>query len=98
MRSRLLLSGGAVTLDEALVGMIILMRWSAPHGWAVTARSPPRSRLRRHASSETTTFAAHGPTVGPVGWTNNMLKLDQYDGGPAAEYGALVILTKTSEI
>ena len=24
----------------------------------------------------------------------NMLKLDQYDGGPAAEYGSLVILTK----
>ena len=100
MRSRLLLSGGAVTLDEALVGMIILMRWAAPHGWAVgkVTSQITTSTPRGHASSETITFAAHGPTVGPVGWTNNMLKLDQYDGGPAAEYGSLVILTKTSEI
>ena len=30
------------------------------------------------------------------GWTNNLLKLDQYEGGPTAPYGSWVILTKAS--
>ena len=77
MRSRLLLSGGAVTLDEALVGMIILMRWAAPHGWAVgkVTSQITTSTPRGHASSETITFAAHGPTVGPVGWTTQHVEV-----------------------
>ena len=54
VRSRLLLSGGAVTLDEALVGMIILMRWAAPHGWAVgkVTSQITTSTPRGHASFE----------------------------------------------
>ena len=32
------------------------------------------------------------------GWTNNMLKLDEYNSGPAAPYGSWVLLTKASEV
>ena len=31
------------------------------------------------------------------GWTNNMLTLEQYAGGPSAAYGSWVILEKGSE-
>ena len=56
-------------LDDALLGMIIFMRWVAPHGWAVgkiTNRSPTRSPPQRLASSRISTFAARGPTDGPT--------------------------------
>ena len=79
-------------LDDALLGMIIFMRWAAPHGWAVgkitnqiTAATP---RLFKNFNFRCTWTD---------GWTNNMLKLDEYQGGPTAPYGSWVILTKTSE-
>jgi len=78
-------------LDDALLGMIILMRWAAPHGWAVgkistqiTASTP---RLFKNFNFRCTWTD---------GWTNLLLKLDEYNGGPAAPYGSWVLLEKAS--
>ena len=77
------------------------MRWAAPHGWAVgkvtsqitihdfDATPLQKLQLSLHMDRRLDQW---------VGQTTSMLKLDQYGGGPAAEYGSWVILTKTSEI
>ena len=79
-------------LDDVLIGMIILMRWAAPHGWAVgritTRITEATPRLFKNYNFRCTWTD---------GWTNNMLKLDEYEGGPSAPYGSRVILTKASE-
>ena len=68
-----------------------LMRWAAPHGWAVgkistqiTASTP---RLFKNFNFRCTWTD---------GWTNLLLKLDEYNGGPAAPYGSWVLLEKAS--
>jgi len=79
-------------LDDALLGMLILMRWAAPHGWAVgkitTQITEATPRLFKNFNCRCTWTD---------GWTNTMLKLDDYEGGPTAPYGAWVILTKASD-
>ena len=74
-------SAGQVTLAAPFV--VIFMRWAAPHGWAVgkitnqiTAATP---RLFKNFNFRCTWTD---------GWTNNMLKLDEYQGGPTAIYGS----------
>ena len=78
-------------LDDALLGMVILMRWAAPHGWAVgkisnqiTASTP---RLFKNFNYRCTWTD---------GWTNTLLKLDEYKGGASAPYGSWVLLEKAS--
>ena len=73
-------------LDDALLGMIILMRWAAPHGWAVgkitTQITEATPRVFKNFNFRCTWTD---------GWTNTMLKLDEYEGGPTAPYGSWVI-------
>ena len=85
-------SAGQVTLAAPFV--VIFMRWAAPHGWAVgritTRITEATPRLFKNYNFRCTWTD---------GWTNlnNMLKLDEYEGGPSAPYGSRVILTKASE-
>jgi len=79
-------------LDESLLGVLILMRWAAPHGWVVgkittqiTASTP---RLFKNFNFRCTWSD---------GWTNLLLKPDEYKGGPTAPYGSWVILKKDTE-
>ena len=53
-------------LDDALMGMIIVMRWAAPYGWEVGRIANTIKPSTPHGSSKTSTFAAHGPTGGPT--------------------------------
>ena len=76
-------------LDDALLGMVILMRWAAPHGWAVgkisnqiTASTP---RLFKNFNYRCTWTD---------GWTNTLLKLDEYKGGASAPYGSRGFFSK----
>ena len=83
-------------LDDALLGMLILMRWAAPHGWAVgkitTQITEATPRVFKNFNFRCTWTD---------GWTNTMLKLDEYEGGPTAPYGSWVIhphnVTKASD-
>ena len=78
-------------LDDALIGMLIFMRWPAPHGWhlgtiksRINASTP---RLFKHFNYR---------LLFDDGWTNNLLTLDKYDYGPAAAYDSWVLIEKAA--
>ena len=80
-------------LDDAVLGATIFRRWDAPYGWCVGKIS---SKITSATPSPRLFKNFNFRCVWSDGWTNNMLTLDQYAGGPAAAYGSWVILEKAS--
>ena len=73
-------------LDDALVGLLLFMRWPTPHGWQVgkitskiTSATPCLFKSFNYRCSWSD------------GWSNQMLRLDEYGGGDEAEYNSWVM-------
>ena len=83
-------------LDEALVGLMLFMRWPAPpapYGWQlgkitskITSETP---RLYKNFNYRCTWSD---------GWTNLKLSLDEYCGGGEAAYNSWIILEKAAPV
>ena len=80
-------------LDDALFGMLIFMRWPAPHGWHL---GTIKSRI--NASTPRLFKQFNYRLQFDDGWTNNMLTLDKYDYGPTAAYDSWVLIEKAAPL
>ena len=79
-------------LDDSVLGATIFRRWDAPHGWCVGKIS---SKITNATPRLFKNYNFR--CVWSDGWTNNLLTLEQYAGGPSAAYDSWVILKKGSE-
>ena len=75
-----------------MLGATIFRRWDAPHGWCVGKFS---SKITNATPRLFKNYNFR--CVWSDGWTNNLLTLEQYAGGPSAAYDSWVILKKGSE-
>ena len=80
-------------LDDALVGLLLFMRWPTPHGWQVgkiTSKITPATPRLFKSFNYRCSWSD--------GWSNQMLRLDEYGGGDEAEYNSWVILEKAAAV
>ena len=82
-------------LTGTVQGMLIFMRWAAPHGGAW--------RLGKTASQITNSTPRlyknfNYRTSWTDGWENHMLTLNKYDSGPDAPYESWVLLEKAAPV
>ena len=80
-------------LDDALVGLLLFMRWPTPHGWQVgkiTSKITPATPRLFKSFNYRCSWSD--------GWSNQMLRLDEYGGGDEAEYNSWVILEKAAPV
>ena len=81
-------------LDDALVGLLLFMRWPILHGsWQVgkiTSKITPATPRLFKSFNYRCSWSD--------GWSNQMLRLDEYGGGDEAEYNSWVILEKGNRI
>ena len=68
-------------LDDALVGLLLFMRWPAPHGWQV-------GKITNKITTSTPCLYRNFNyrCTWSDGWTNLKLSLDEYCGGAEAAY------------
>ena len=80
-------------LDDALVGLLLFMRWPTPHGWQVgkiTSKITPATPRLFKSFNYRCSWSD--------GLSNLMLRLDEYGGGDEAEYNSWVILEKAAPV
>ena len=80
-------------LDDALVGLLLFMRWPAPHGWQV-------GKITNKITTSTPCIYRNFNyrCTWSYGWTNLKLSLDEYCGGAEAAYNSWVILEKAAPV
>ena len=76
-------------LDASLVGLLVFMRWPAPHGWLVGVVT------EKFTNATPRLFAKFNYRIKWFdGWQNHNLLLDNYLHGPDAPYNSWVLLEK----